>query len=139
MFLDPTELSSHLYGEKVSTINRGDTTVLQSAIDAAISEVKSYLSAFDTDTIFNATGADRNPILLLYTKDIAVWHFIQLANPNTDLALREDRYSKAIDWFDKVMRGQVVPDLPLPAPPADGSDQQNFIKWGANPTRNNYF
>lgn len=138
-FLTPDELKTHLYGEIVSTINRADNTILQSAIDAAISEVKSYLSAFDTEAIFSATGDERNPILLLYTKDIAVWHFIQLANPNTNLELRADRYEKAIQWLDKIMRGQVVPDLPLPGPPDDGTDQQNFIKWGSNPARNNYF
>lgn len=137
-FLTPDEIKTHLYSEIVSMVDRADNTVLQSAIDAAISEVKSYLSAFDTDAIFSSEGDDRNPILLLYTKDISVWHFIQLANPNTNLELRADRYEKAIAWLDKVMRGQVVPDLPMPAPPTDG-DQNNFIKWGANAPRNSYF
>jgi len=137
-FLTPDEIKTHLYSEIVNMVDRTDNSVLQSAIDAAISEVKSYLSAFDTDAIFSSEGDDRNPILLLYTKDISVWHFIQLANPNTNLELRADRYEKAIAWLDKVMRGQVVPDLPMPAPPSDG-DQNNFIKWGANAPRNSYF
>lgn len=137
-FLTPDEIKTHLYSEIVNMVDRTDNSVLQSAIDAAISEVKSYLSAFDTEAIFSSEGDDRNPILLLYTKDISVWHFIQLANPNTNLELRADRYEKAIAWLDKVMRGQVVPDLPMPAPPSDG-DQNNFIKWGANAPRNSYF
>ena len=51
---------------------------------------------YDTEAIFAATGNNRNPILLLYIKDIAVWHFINLANPNVEMQLRQDRYEKAV-------------------------------------------
>lgn len=137
MFLDKSEIKTHLYGEKVSTITRTDDTILDSAINAAIAEVKSYLSAFDIETIFSKVDNDRNPILLLYTKDIAVWHFVQLANPNIDLQLRLERYEKAIAWLDKVMRGQAVPDLPLK--PTTDDIENNFIRFGGNAPRNNYF
>jgi hypothetical protein len=82
-YLTTAEVSSHLYNEVVAEIERNETTkpLLQQAIDAAIAEVKSYLSAYDIAAIFEAIDGNRNAILLLYTKDVAVWHFIQLANP----------------------------------------------------------
>lgn len=137
MFLSNDEIKTHLYGEKIDTITRMDLTIITSAINAAIAEVKSYLSAYDTDVIFSAAGDERNPILLLYTKDIAVWHFVQLANPNTDLQLRLERYEKAVSWFDKIMRGQVAPDLPLKSDP--DAPENNFIRFGGNTPRKSYF
>lgn len=137
MYLAAAEIKTHLYGEKVDTISREDDDILKTAVSAAIAEAKSYLSAFDTEKIFDETGADRNPILLLFVKDIAVWHFIQLANPNVDLNLRLERYEKAIAWLDKIMRGQLVPDLPTKT--EDGQPENNFIRFGGNRPRRNYF
>lgn len=139
-YLTTTELNTHIYGELSSTISRGDDTILQTAIDSATEEARGYLSAYDTNAIFIATGAARNPVLLLYIKDIAVWHFVALCNAGIELSLREDRYNKAIAWLQGVQSGNINPTLPLPAPPSDGSDPNNFIKWGsANPARNSYF
>lgn len=136
MFVENSEIKTHLYGEKVSTITREEGDILTSAIRAAIAEVEGYLSAYDTKEIFESTGDNRNPILLLYVKDIAVWHFIQLANPNIDLQLRLERYEKAISWLDKVMRGQVMPDLPS----ANKDHKENtYILFGGNPPRKSYF
>lgn len=140
-YLTTAEVSSHLYNEVVAEIERNETTkpLLQQAIDAAIAEVKSYLSAYDIAAIFEAIDGNRNAILLLYTKDVAVWHFIQLANPAVEMQLRLERYEKAIKWLDKVQRGQVAPELPLPAAPTDGSSSENFIKFGSNPKRGSYY
>lgn len=105
-FLTTPEINTHLYGETVTAIDRSNDALLQSAIDAAIAEAKGYLSAYDIPAIFGTSGDERNPILLLYCKDIAVWHFIQLARPNVDFELRADRYEKAIKWLDKIQAGR---------------------------------
>ena len=136
MYLTIPEIKTHLYNEVVKEITRVDDSIIQFAIDAAIDEAKGYLSAYDVDKIFSAEGSNRNNVLLLFVKDIAVWHFIQLANPAVDMQLRYERYKKAIEWLDKVQRGSVVPDLPQPPPP---ENENNFIKWGSNRKRGNYF
>lgn len=137
-FLTPEEIHTHLYGGVVDEISRDDDTILQTAIDAAISEVLGYLTAYDTAAVFNATGSQRNAILLLYTKDCAVWHYIQLANPHVEMELRLTRYEKAIDWLKMVQSGKTNPALPYPAEPAP-SEANNYIKWGSNVKRNNNF
>lgn len=108
------------------------------AIRAAIAEAKGYLRAYDTDRIFAAVDDERNPILLLYVKDCAVWHYIQLANPAVDMAIRLTRYEKAIEWFKMVQSGKTNPDLPYPevAPP---NEPNNYMKWGSIPKRQNNF
>lgn len=133
-YLTQPEIKTHLYDGVIGEINRADVTILQSAIDAAIEEAKGYLTAFDTNAIFATTGDERNPILLLYIKDISVWHYIQLANPNVDMELRKIRYEKAIEYLLRIQNGKVNPTLPYPATPPPG-DAENYIKYGGNEKR----
>jgi phage gp36-like protein len=142
-FLEANDIETHLYGEVVYEINRSDSNLLQQAINAAVAEAKGYLTAYHLPTIFSATEDDRNPILLLYIKDIAVWHFIQLANPAVDMELRRERYEYAVKWFEKVQSGRTNPDLPLPPDLVDAAGNiasvENFLKWGSNIKRNNHY
>jgi len=129
------EIKTHLYEEQVDVITSGDNTILQSAIDAAISEAKGYLRAFDIATEFSKTGDARNSLLIIFLKDIAVWHFVNICNVNTDLGLRMERYKRAIDWLKAVQKGDVVPDLE--ALPED--KQTGVILFNSNPKRDNHF
>lgn len=148
MYLKPDEVKTHLYNGVVDEISRADNTILKSAIAAAIEEARGYLTAYDVNLIFNPANTgieedndyldDRNPILLLYVKDIAVWHYIQLSNPAVEMQLRLERYEKAISWLDKVQSGKINPNLPYPVvdPPAQAD---NYIKWGSNYKRNSNY
>jgi phage gp36-like protein len=142
-YLTPAEINTHLYDEVVTEISRDDLTKLQTAINAAVAEAKGYLKAFDADAIFSAVGDDRNPILLLYVKDISVWHFIVISNPAVEWQARKDRYDMAIKWLEKVQSGKTNPDLPLPPDPVDNAGNvqsaENFVKWGGNKKRNSHF
>jgi phage gp36-like protein len=137
-YLEPAEIKTHLYNGVVDEISRTDNSILQSAIDAAIGEAKGYLSAYDIVSIYTATGAARQPTLLLYTKDIAVWHYIQLANVAVEMELRLKRYEQAVKWLEKVQAGKTNPDLPYPTVAAT-AEPNNYIKWGSNIKRNNNF
>ena len=143
MFITAAELKTHLYGEVTNEIDRADTGIAEEAISSAIAEASGYLSAYDRTAIFAAVGAARNASLLTFIKDIAVWHFIQLANPGISLALRQDRYEKAIRWFDKVQSGKVVPDLPYPSPVLDAAGNtiiaETYMRWGSNKKRQNNY
>ncbi len=135
-YLDTTEINTHLYGGVTAEINRGDATILQVAINAAIEESRGYLTAYDNVAIFAATGTARNSWLLLIIKDIAVWHYIQLANPAVDMELRKVRYEQAVKSLDKVQAGKVNPVLPYPAAPANPGDGTTYIKSGTIDKRN---
>lgn len=139
-FLTAGELTSHLYSEVTDEINRGNPDFLSDAISAGIEEAKGYLTMlYDVTAIFSATGDGRNPILLLYVKDIAVWHYIQLANPSVDMELRLKRYEQAISWLGKVQSGKTNPVLPQPVAPVNAEGQLTTgLKWGGNKRRNNY-
>lgn len=137
-FLSTGEITSHLYGEVTAEISRGDNTLLQEAIDAAIEEAEGYLSQYDTTAIWASTGNQRNKALLVFLKDIAVWHYIQLANPSVDMELRSERYKGAVKWLEKVQCGKVTPKLPYPTI-EEGTARNNYIKYGGIAPRNNNF
>ena len=138
-YLTPEEISTHLANGVVDEINSGDATMLQIAIAAAIAEATGYLTAYDITAIFAATGDARNPILLLYIKDITVWHYIQLANPAVEMELRLKRYEQAIKFLEKIQSGKTNPSLPYPADPAAPGDAETYIKYGTITKRTNDF
>lgn len=133
-FLTPDELGSHLYAENIEVITRGDDTLTQAAIDAAIQEAKGYLGAFDKTAIFASVEGARNALLLTFVKDIAAWHLINLCNAGSDMKLRQDRYERAVAWLKDVQKGNVTPDLPIVEGETVGT-----ITFGSNEKRNQHF
>ncbi len=140
-FLTIQELNTHLHDEQVETITRGDETIPQAAIDAAIAEAKGYLTRFDCTRVFSASGNKRNQLLLIFVKDIATWHLINLCNAGTDLKFRQDRYERAIDWLKAVQRGDVSPDLPDRETEEETGSNAPIgpIAYGSNPKRCQHF
>jgi len=137
-FLTQEELNTHLYADNVDVITRGDYTITIAAIDAAISEAKGYLGAFNLEDIFSAEGNSRNALLLTFVKDIAAWHLLNLCNAGSDLKLRQDRYERAVEWLKQVQKGNVSPDLPV-AVETDGSTKTPGISFGSNEKREMHF
>ena len=113
MFLTQEELKSVAYSYQLDQIVDSDTTILQMAIDAAVEEIRGYLSSrYDTRAVFAATGENRNPLVLEITKDIALWYIIRLSNVDIIYDSVKERYDRAVKWLDRVAAGTVTPDLP---------------------------
>lgn len=127
------DFKTHLYAELIEAIDRNDTAVLTAAIDAAKAEARGYLGRYDVDALYAEAGADRDPILLMRLKDIAAWHFINLANANVDLELRKTRYDEAVKWLKEVQRGLVAMDWPMPAEEEAGDN--DVIRVSSRPRR----
>jgi phage gp36-like protein len=137
-YLTKEEMSTHLYAENIDVITRGDNTMTEAAIDAAISEAKSYLNGYDRDTIFGATGDARNTLLLTFVKDIAAWHLINLSNAGTEYSVRQDRYNRAVNWLKELQKGNVSPDLPK-LENSEGVDEATPVRFGSNEKREQKF
>lgn len=104
----PEDFNTHLYAELIAAIDRNDEAILNDAIASAEGEASGYLSRYDVDALLSAVDPDRDPTLLMYLKDMAVWHFVTLANPNTDMQLRKTRYDDAINWLKGIQSGKIV-------------------------------
>jgi len=113
MFLTQEELKSVAYDYQLDQIVESDNTILQMAIDAAVEEIRGYLSSrYDTQAVFAATGESRNPLVLEITKDIALWYIIRLSNVDILYEKVKERYDRAVQWLDRVASGTITPELP---------------------------
>ena len=139
MFVTVEEIKTHLYGEQISAISGADDTILLAAIDAAISEARGYLAGYNRDAIFSAEGAARNALLLVFIKDIAVWHYINLCNAGTELELRLNRYERAIAWLKGVQKGDISPDLPGTSSGEGSEGIVDKVIFGSNPKREQHY
>jgi phage gp36-like protein len=135
-FLSAAELNTHIYTASVTAITDGDATILPNAIAAAISEAAGYMSLYDYVTLFGNTGTNRDPILLLYIKDLALWHFIILGNANINYEAALDRYRMAIRWLEKVADGRFVP---VGWPPATQPNLATYFHLASQPKRSNNY
>lgn len=120
------DFNTHLYPELIDVISREDETILTEAIEAAEGEAKGYLTRYDIDALFGAVGDDRDKTLMMFLKDMTVWHYIVLANPDTDVELRKTRYDDAKKYLKDVQANRVAPfGWPVPDPTVEGS--QNIL------------
>ena len=148
-YLTIEELKSAIYEYQMDEITEGDDAIAQAAIEAAIDEVKSYLTPnnqsgwedgrklYDVKSIFEAEGANRNALILAHVKTIAKWWVILLSNPDIIYEQVKERYDRSIDYLTKVATGQVtISTLPTYQPEitdANGNPlpQKEIAIWGS--------
>lgn len=134
--LQPQDLNTHIYGELVDAISRDDETIMLSAIAAAEQQAKGYLGRYDIAILFGATGSDRDPLLLMYIKDLAAWHFITLANANIDMAVRKSRFDDAIAELKAIQAGKVYHEnWPIPVPDEGNENENDIFQISSAPKR----
>jgi phage gp36-like protein len=119
MFIEVEELKSAIYQYQVLQITESDNDITLMAIAAAEEELRSYLEAnnqvrfkdgrplMDLSAILQATGANRNALLLTHCKTIAVWHLLQLSNPDIIYEHAKERYDRAVEWLKDLGTGKV--------------------------------
>lgn len=144
MFLDKSELKTATYQYILEQITEGDDTIIEFGISAGIEEVKSFLTPnnkhewldgrmmYDSNAIFSATGTDRNPLILQFTKTVSIWNIIQLCNADMIYEKEKERYDRAIDYLKQLASGKVtISSLPKLDPATDEPANHNpFIMIG---------
>ncbi len=150
MFLQKDELKSKSYTYILEQITEGDDTIIEEGINAAIEEVKSYLTpnnkqtwldgrkVYDVEGIFNATGNDRNALILSFTKNIAVWKIIELCNADMLYEKQRELYDRAINYLDKLSKGQVTISLLPSIDPTSAIASKQPFRYGSRTKFNHY-
>lgn len=130
-FLTESDYAPLIQDHVLSQVITNDPTLLDEAELMALSEMESYLAGrFDTATVFSTTGTGRHRAIVMYALDITLYHLHSRVTPRNVSKLREDRYMRALEWLDKVVTGELSPNLPVKTDP-DG-DVDNRLKWGSN-------
>ena len=113
MFITKEEIKTHLYDYQIDQITDDDDTIVTSAIDTAVAEVKSYLAnRYDVATIFAATGENRSALVVEHVKVCTVWHLLLLRNVDAIYERYEKAYEHTITFLKQVADGLLSPDLP---------------------------
>lgn len=150
-FLTPDELKDAIYQYQLEDITEGDQTIVEDAIDAAIDEVRSYLTPnnqlenydgrvlYDTQATFAATGENRNPLILAHVKTVTLWWIVLLSNTDMIYEKVKDRYDRSVAYLTKVAKGQVtIATLPVykqPTTDPEGNpvQQPDSFSFGSRP------
>jgi len=131
-FLTSADYGLQIRDEIRGLLTDGNDALLSSAAHAAQAEMESYLRGrFDVVAVFGALGpvsavpaagaqpavpatADqRNPQIVMYLVDLALYHLHSRQNPRNVPQIRQDRYQQVIDWLKLVRKGGLSCGLPL--------------------------
>jgi len=137
------DLATNIYAEIINEITRADSTITDSAINAAIQETKMYLGRYDLVQLFGtdvASATVHDEYLKSLVKDIACWHLLRLSNAGIDFTAYRTAYQDAITALKSIMAGQAAPDgWPYADTTGESAPQGDAIGWSSNPKRNNYY
>ena len=121
-----------IYEHVMDDISENDDSKVLQCIEAAIGEMKSYLSSrYNVAAIFSATGDNRDPLVLENTKVIAMWNLIRLSNSELIYDQWRERYDRVVKFMQQVSEGSITPDLPIVT-----DEQGNPViksRFGSNP------
>lgn len=131
-FITAADYATHIDTDLLNRVTDDDPSLLDTAEDQAIEMMRGYLNArYDVSAIFSQTGNDRNPVILMYAVDIALYYLYSRLPGDEVPDLRVKNYDTAESWLRRVNKGDVnPPDLPLMT---DGS--RDYVKWGSAPQR----
>ncbi len=138
-FITKQDLGTTMYGYQIDQITEGDDNIVHLAIEAAIDEVKGYLTGnnrkewidgrivYDADRIFSVQGNERNALILGITKTIAKWWLVDLCNVDIIYEQAKERYDRVVETLNKLAKGDItLKTLPI-------LDKENAPEENQNP------
>ncbi len=141
--IETESLYSLLYPEVVSEIARQDSALVQTAINAAIDEVRLYLSQYDiTALLGNATTEPsvESALLKKYCTSVACWNLVGLANPGINYEHIKTNYEKTIVQLKMIQAGTANPTgWPYRDTTGQAAPKGSSVSGTSYPKRNNSF
>ena len=122
MFITTADLYSNKPQEVIDLVSDTDNTIVNTIINEQIEVMRSYLSAYDHEAIFNATGNDRSVVIMKYLKDLVIYELYNRRSHELN-PVAEKGFNEAMNWLDKVSTGKLVPGLPAKQVDTDGDGQ----------------
>lgn len=113
-FIQETDYEVQARQEMLRLLDGTDErSALMQAERFAISQIRKYIGGrYDCNTLFAATGEDRDAYIVMITIDIALYHLWAKKAPKAIPKHRKERYSDALDWLTNVGSGEMPTDLP---------------------------
>jgi phage gp36-like protein len=139
VFLTQEDFKAQIKADVLTRIIQDDASILHQAEMQAIKEMQSYLGVrLDVANIFNRSGSERHPLIVMFCVDILLYHVHSRLNPNQIPQLRMDRYDAAVKWCKDTGSGTLFTDLPTRPEPETTTAAGNII-YSGDVKRNNRF
>lgn len=127
-YLESNDYLMQIQDVNLQQIISNNVAIRESAGLLAEAEARSFLiQKYDFDAELAKAGTARDPQLLAYIIDIALYHLHSRIAPRNIPELRQTRYENALAWLKMCAFGDVTPKL-TPKTPAEGSR----IRYGGN-------
>ncbi|MBK8847304.1 MAG: DUF1320 family protein [Bacteroidetes bacterium] len=111
-FIEKADFNTIIPASNLDFITGNDDDILLEMADEAVEEMKSYLAErYAVSEIFAASGGDRNKTLLMYGKDIALYHLFSRRHQYRIPEIRAKRYDAAVKWLKNVQQQIINPTL----------------------------
>lgn len=121
----------------LAIVSQASDEVRQSAELMAQEEMSGYLRPrYDVVAVFGSEGDERNPLVVMYLCDIALYNMAASLPQKMGMEVRQMRYERAISWLEEVSKGNIVPDLPV-AVGDDGESVALTTRWGSERRQGN--
>lgn len=130
-FLVKTDFRTSIALDTLDGLTGSDDTIWQDICDEAVIEMIGYLnSRYDAKSIFQAVGVNRDKTIMMYCKDIVLYHLFSSYNFREIPQIRITRYAAALQWMKDVTEQRINPEgFPL--------GTKTLIKSGSNDKRVN--
>ena len=134
-YLQTEDWLNKIMDVNLQQIINSNVAIQEAAGLLAESEARSYLiQKYDFDAELVKIGAARDPQLLAYTVDIALYHLHCRIAPRNIPELRQTKYDNAISWLKMCAFGDVTPKLSVKDPKAGAR-----IRFGSNKRNTNTY
>jgi len=129
---DTDKIFSPIYEYNINSVYLKDTRILYTDDLAGLSTLyyvtadTSGAGASITDTTQFAVGDTRNPLIVMYTVDIVLYHICSAIAPRQIPELRLSRYEAVKEWLKQMNEATISANLPLYAANAPQNDRFVF-------------
>ena len=138
MFLQTEDYRVVCTDTDLDIISQSSDEIRQQAEQTAIEEVSGYVrSRYDIAEAYEATGTDRNPLLVQLTVSIALYYLGMWLPSFMGNDTREVLYNNAIARLRDIQKGAFTPDFPrYTDEDAGGKKQGDAVRFGSIPPSN---
>jgi phage gp36-like protein len=134
-YLTPTDYTLQIQDVNLQQIINSNVAIRENAELLAEAEARSYLiQKYNFDAEVLKVGTARDPQLLAYIIDIALYHLHSRIAPRNVPELRLTRYENAVAWLKMCAYGDVTPKLEVITPA-----QGNRTRYGGNTKNTNQY
>ena len=140
MFLVKEDFYSQVRQLRFEQMTEDLAPVYNAAITEAVAVVSNYLFyQFDTTTIFQQTGSNRNTLVLVWCKNVAIY-ILHNRLPNAMIPPVVDKnYDDTLKMLKDISTGKITPDLPKRTYDSDGDGTPDadttIFRYGFTPKR----